>query len=220
MTASQKIKHMSRMQNIHKQQKREARLQIVGELYKKGYTRRKIQEEVKKRLDLSSYALGSVHNDIQLLLKEWREENVKNVDELVTLELQRIDECVKQLWAEWEKSKATTTERTIKLKGKPHGSESVKTTATEKTEKEVKGMGDVAYIVEIRRQLEERRKLLGLYAPEKRVVSGDVEVNNRYDVANIPHDLLFKLADALQDGEKTNVSIYAEEIEKIHTGGE
>ena len=169
---------------------------------------------------MSSYALGSVHNDIQLLLQEWREENVKNVDELVTLELQRIDECVKQLWAEWEKSKATTTERTIKLKGKPHGRESVKTTATEKTEKEVKGMGDVAYIVEIRRQLEERRKLLGLYAPEKRVVSGDVEVNNRYDVANIPHDLLFKLADALQDGEKTNVSLYAEEVEKIHTGGD
>lgn len=208
------------MQSIHKQQKREARLQIVGELYKKGYTRRKIQEEVKKRLDLSSYALGSVRNDIQLLLKEWREENVKNVDELVTLELQRIDECVKQLWAEWEKSKATTTERTIKLKGKPHGSENVKTTATEKTEKEVKGMGDVAYIVEIRRQLEERRKLLGLYAPEKRVVSGDVEVNNRYDVANIPHELLFKLADALQDGEKTKEVIYAEGVGEINTGGE
>lgn len=211
---------MSRMQSIHKQQMREARLQIVGELYKKGYTRRKIQDEVKKRLDLKSYAIGSVHNDIQLLLQEWREENVRNVDELVTLELRRIDECVKQLWNEWEKSKTTTTERTIKLKGKPQGSENVKTTATEKTEKEVKGIGDVAYIVEIRRQLEERRKLLGLYAPEKRIVSGEMGLKNRYEVSNIPHELLFKLADALQDGEKTKGKMYAEETEKIHTGGD
>lgn len=35
-------------------------------------------------------------------------------------------------------------------------------------------LGDPSYIAEIRKQLEERRKLLGLYAPEKKNISGDV----------------------------------------------
>lgn len=34
------------------------------------------------------------------------------------------------------------------------------------------GRGEVAYIAEVRHQLAERRKLLGLYAPERREISG------------------------------------------------
>lgn len=35
-------------------------------------------------------------------------------------------------------------------------------------------LGDPSYIAEIRKQLEERRKLLGLYAPEKKDINGNV----------------------------------------------
>ena len=35
-------------------------------------------------------------------------------------------------------------------------------------------LGDPSYIGEIRKQLEERRKLLGLYAPEKKDINGNV----------------------------------------------
>ena len=48
----------------------------------------------------------------------------------------------------------------------------MRTYNVERTEKEVIGLGNTAYIAEIRQQLMERRKLLGLYAPEKREMSG------------------------------------------------
>ena len=40
------------------------------------------------------------------------------------------------------------------------------------------GLDNVAYISEIRQQLQERRKLLGLYAPDKKEVSGELSFAN------------------------------------------
>ena len=48
----------------------------------------------------------------------------------------------------------------------------------ETRESNVQGLGNVAYISEIRQQLQERRKLLGLYAPEKKEVSGELSFAN------------------------------------------
>lgn len=42
----------------------------------------------------------------------------------------------------------------------------------------VVGLGNPAYISEIRQQLAERRKLLGLYAPEKKDISGGVSFSS------------------------------------------
>lgn len=167
---------MSALQDNRRRQLRIARLEIVSELFKRGYSRRKIREEVKKRLDLKSYALGSVQNDIQSLLKEWREDRIENTDDLVQLELERIDDAVRELWAQWEKSKNDHTQQTRRQKGSPQrdsetGQTSIRTFQTERTETDVVGLGDVSYIIEIRRQLEERRKLLGLYAPEKKDIN-------------------------------------------------
>ena len=50
----------------------------------------------------------------------------------------------------------------------------IRTYQTERTETEVIMLGDPSYIAEIRKQLEERRKLLGLYAPEKKDINGNV----------------------------------------------
>lgn len=132
---------MSKAQCKKKDQLKIARLEIVSTLYKRGYSYRKIREEVMKRLDLSTYSLQTVQNDVQTLLREWRDSRLEDTDELVTLELARIDEACRELWEQWEESKE-------------------------------QDLGNPAYIVEIRKQLEERRKLLGLYAPEKKEVSG------------------------------------------------
>nr|UVY37356.1 MAG: hypothetical protein [Bacteriophage sp.] len=66
-----------------------------------------------------------------------------------------------------------------KQKGSPArdnetGQTSIRTYQTERTETEVIMLGDPSYIAEIRKQLEERRKLLGLYAPEKKDINGNV----------------------------------------------
>lgn len=164
---------MSEPQQKKRRQVKLSRLDIVAELYKRGNSVRKIQAEVMKRLGLDSYSTKTVHSDIQTLLKEWRENRLENIDYALQLELERIDDTVRELWAQWEKSKQDYTKTTSKRKGKPvkdekTGAGALKTYQKEETEAEIIRLGDTSYIAEIRQQLIERRKLLGLYAPEQK----------------------------------------------------
>ena len=170
---------MSKAQEKKRNQIKQARLEIAAVMYKRGYSLRKIQSEVMKRLELPSYSLATVHKDIQTLLDEWRENRIEDMDAALTLELERIDETCRELWEQWEKSKQDFTRQTRKQKGSPNrdaqtGQTSIRTYQTERTETDVQGLGDPSYISEIRKQLEERRKLLGLYAPEKKDINGNV----------------------------------------------
>lgn len=174
---------MSKPQTKKKAAAKLARLEIVGKLYKRGYSTRGIREEVMKRLALSKYSLGTVHNDIQSLLKEWREYRIEDMDAALQLELERIDDTVRELWSQWEKSKTDYTKTEHRRKGSPSrdkgtGQTSIKTYQTEQTDTEVVRLGDPSYISEIRQQLAERRKLLGLYAPEKKDISGGLSFAN------------------------------------------
>lgn len=170
---------MSKAQDKKRNQLKLARLEIVAQLYKRGYSIRKIQSEVVKRLELKTYSLATVHKDIQTLLDEWRENRIEDMDAALQLELERIDDTVRELWEQWEKSKTDYTKTARKQKGSPTrdnqtGQTSIRTYQTERTETEVIRLGDPSYISEIRQQLAERRKLLGLYAPEKKDISGEV----------------------------------------------
>ena len=170
---------MSKAQDKKRNQLKLARLEIVAQLYKRGYSIRKIQSEVVKRLELKTYSLATVHKDIQTLLDEWRENRIEDMDAALQLELERKDDTVRELWEQWEKSKTDYTKTARKQKGSPTrdnqtGQTSIRTYQTERTETEVIRLGDPSYISEIRQQLAERRKLLGLYAPEKKDISGGV----------------------------------------------
>jgi Trp operon repressor len=177
---------MGKAQNQKRGQIRQARLDIVGELYKKAYSIRQIRSEVMRRLSLSSYSTQTVHRDIQDLLKEWRDSRIDDVDLNLQLELERIDNNVRELYEQWERSKTDYTRTSNKKKGAPvtekadkkdSNSQSVttiKTYQTERKEEEMRCLGDVSYINAIREELKERRKLLGLYAPEKREHSGNM----------------------------------------------
>lgn len=168
---------MSKAQQKKRNQEKQARMEIVSKLYKRGYSCRQIREEVMKRLALDSYSLGTVQKDIKTLLEEWRENRIEDMDAALQLELERIDDTVRELWEQWEKSKTDYTKTARKQKGSPArdnetGQTSIRTYQTERTETEVIRLGDPSYISEIRMQLAERRKLLGLYAPEKKDIQG------------------------------------------------
>ena len=168
---------MSKPEDIRQRQKKLARLEIVATLYKRGYSIRKIQSEVMARLNLKTYSVATVHSDIKSLLEEWRENRIEDMDAALQLELERIDDTVRELWEQWEKSKTDYTKTARKQKGSPTrdeqtGQTSIRTYQTERTDTEVIRLGDPSYISEIRMQLAERRKLLGLYAPEKKDIQG------------------------------------------------
>jgi hypothetical protein len=161
----------------------ESRLEIVSGLYKRAHTYREIQREVMNRLGLKSYSLKTVKDDIERLLARWREQELASIGEYVKLELARIDEAVRELWTQWEKSKEDYKKNSKKSKGKhlePKAASEddntdtpeIRTIEREVQQTEMRCLGDVSYIAEIRAQLVERRKLLGLYAPEKREVTG------------------------------------------------
>lgn len=170
---------MSLPQDRRRRQLKTARLDIIAELYKRGYSLRKITEEVKRRLNIPKLAVSTTYNDVQTLLKEWRESRIENIDQALQLELERIDDTTAELWEQWDKSKTeaqkTTTTRSGRIKGK--GGSGIETDAVSESRTNVGGLGNPAYIAEIRQQLIERRKLLGLYAPEARQVKGEVTVH-------------------------------------------
>lgn len=176
---------LNKRQNQKQRQKRLARLEIVGELLKKGYSVRAICRELQTRLQLPKLPSPNlVQQDKKLLLDEWREYRLDNTEQLVTLELARIDDCIMELWEAWEKSKEDYTEGWQKQKsvpvatkdkdGKPvQGADrKSKVIVAEQQQAKKRGCGNVAYIAEIRAQLAERRKLLGIYAPERSELTG------------------------------------------------
>ena len=167
-----------------RRQIKEGRLEVIAQLYKRGFTVRAIKAELMKRFDLKALSTATIHRDIQALLNEWRESRLANIDDALQLELTRIDDIVKELWEQWEKSKEDYTRTQRKRKGAPTKNNtannedgSIKTFSIEEQTQQVIGLGNPAYIAEIRQQLSERRKLLGLYAPEKRDLTGDVSIH-------------------------------------------
>lgn len=167
-------KHSPRMYKYR--QRQEARLPIVAELYKHGYSWREIMDETKARLGLTSYSSRTLSKDIKRLLSEWREQRLTDTEELMQKELAVIDDIIKEAWIAWNKSKTDKTQRSAKQKGVPgeEGSGTdVVTLQMEQATKELICYGDPRYLDVIDKQTKERRKLLGLYAPEKKEFSGD-----------------------------------------------
>lgn len=146
------------------------RRKIVAEIKLKGGTYRDIQAAVKTRMHIETYSLATVKKDWEACLKEFQQERIENTEQLVTLELQRIDKIIVEAWEAWEKSKkAKTTEK----KGTPRTAGEIATLYIKEVQTSQE-CGDPRYLEVIHKQLQERRKLLGLYAPEKHDVSGDL----------------------------------------------
>jgi len=165
---------------------REARLVVVSELYKKGYGYDAMRKQVMSRLDIDTYSKSTLHKDIHILLHEWRTTRIDNTELSVQLELEKINAQEVELWEAWDKSKVDHKSTSKKQKGVagksksvgPGGSivdsEKIATTAIERTEKDEINFGDARYQAELTKLGQERRKLLGLYAPEKKELSGNV----------------------------------------------
>ena len=160
------------------------RLDIIAQLYKRGYSYREIREEVMTRLDLKTYSLRTVHKDVNTLLEEWRSTRIENFDHSVQLELERLDELIKEAWQAWDKSKEDYVQKSSKQKGLPKikgedddkgdDKPEVLTISMEQSAREINQTGDPRYLDLIHKLLIERRKLLGLYSPEKREITGDL----------------------------------------------
>ena len=79
---------LNKRQRQKANQLKEARLQIVSELWLKGWSCRKIAEEATKRLQTAKpINQSTIKKDKDLLLRQWHEDNMGNVEDWVQLEL-------------------------------------------------------------------------------------------------------------------------------------
>lgn len=169
---------MTRICNKKKLQLQAARLPLVAELYLRKHTVREIRKEVMRKLDLDSYALGTVQNDIKVLLTEWQDSRVKDMDLAVQEKLTLLDKNIKELYEQWEKSKTDYKKRFKKQRIFKNGKsdkdekEDNDISQMEISETEMIAVGDVSIMAEIRKQFEMQCKLLGLFAPERKELTG------------------------------------------------
>lgn len=159
------------------------RMNIIAELLEEeDYSFRELRAEVMARLDLQTYSVATVHSDREALFEEWHQERVKNLDHHVQLELRRIKKLMREAWEAWYKSKQDTDKTRTKRTGMPsddaEASSGIATVKVEQTNEAQVNCGDPRFLDIIIKLQQERRKLLGLYSPEKKEVAADVSFTN------------------------------------------
>lgn len=138
--------------------KRIKRRNIVSEFYLKCYSINKIIDEIEKKTGERCCA-ATVYSDIKKLKEIWRNEQIKNIDAAINIECARIDDIILKLWKQWEKSCEdydSILQNIIETPAKG-------VVRIEKKIQKIKAIGAVNIISEIRNQMIEKRKLLGLY---------------------------------------------------------
>lgn len=145
---------------------------IITEYYLKGYTTRaisrKIVEEIGKMHPEENYYIShkTVSKDINILLKQWRDERIHDITQQKLVELTKIDKLEQTYWDAWEKSIENHKRKAEKLRGEIKGNES-KPSFRETIETDIREFGEPRYLQGIERCIDKRCKLLGLDAPVK-----------------------------------------------------
>lgn len=150
------------------------RMTIIAPMLKHGATYMVMRAAVMEQMGLKAYSLQTLHEDVKKLLADWREARLNDTEDAVQLELQRIDELVHEAWQAWIKSKEDYTK--TKVTGIPSKLPNAqgKSLTIKQEDERIRGFGDPRYLEAINKQLQERRKLLGLYAPEQKEINGNM----------------------------------------------
>lgn len=160
---------------------KEARLVIVAECYSRGMSYRAIRAEVMSRLKLETYSTRTVSNDIESLLKDWRKQRSTETELGVELLLERNRQHYQEVREEWDQSRKDRVKTENKKKGVPEAlgkaqkaGEPGKITTILQEEKRITelGEGDPRYMELMIKLEDQRARILGLYAPESRVLIG------------------------------------------------
>jgi len=158
---------------------READLQRIVDLYVKGWTQWKIGQEL-------GLTQQTVSNDLKEIHKQWREHTTLSLDDYKQKELKKLDRLEVEYWDAWQRSQEDA--KTLKQK-----SGTVPTGATELREMiQQETAGDARFLDGVLKCIDRRSKLLGLDAPVKTEVEGQLSVE----------DLLLSIAKAPRDPEE------------------
>lgn len=196
-------------------EQRENDLVFCTDLFLRGYSYRQIadllnQHNAKMGLDYAIVPPMRVYKDLKQLLINWKREHEENIDLYITKELSKLDKIEAELWDAWERSKKRIVSK-IRQSGL-------------KTERSETFAGNPRYLDLVLSVQQRRAKLLGLDAPVKvDLPNVNVSVDSsgpKYDISVIPNDMLFVIADKLQNAEYERLMIEKNGDKKTEEDGE
>lgn len=174
----------------------EADRELAIELYNRGYTQQEIADYISSTSEYS-ISRSQVKQDLNVVRKRWIESQIGTYQEMVNRELSRLDSFERELWSSWRDSKGTITkERVEKVArdienevGDVESDELVRLVVDRVVTTTEDSLGDTRLLELIFKTQQERRKLLGVYAPAKfdvdiretlniKTYSGDVSPND------------------------------------------
>lgn len=196
-------------------EQRENDLVFCTDLFLRGYSYRQIadllnQRNAKMGLDYAIVPPMRVYKDLKQLLINWKREHEENIDLYITKELSKLDKIEAELWDAWERSKKRIVSK-IRQSGL-------------KTERSETFAGNPRYLDLVLSVQQRRAKLLGLDSPVKvDLPNVNVSVDSsspKYDISVIPNDMLFVIADKLQNAEYERLMIEKNGDKKTEEDGE
>lgn len=144
---------------------------FVSELLAKGFNNQQIIETVKIKYGLE-WKMRHVNIIKDLLHKLWRCEIAHTMNDQIAREIATIDVQLKEAWEAWEFSKKGIKHEKKRTTKSDSPSDEMTYNVEEIITDTDTCAGDVKYLQHINELGKERRKLLGLYAPEKKETKG------------------------------------------------
>ncbi len=144
---------------------------FVSELLAKGFNNQQIIETVKIKYGLD-WKMRHVNVMKDLLHKLWRCEIAHTMNDQIAREIATIDVQLKESWEAWEFSKKGIKHEKKRTTKSDSPSDEMTYNVEEVITDTDTCAGDVKYLQHINELGKERRKLLGLYAPEKKETKG------------------------------------------------
>ena len=136
--------------NPHESVRIEQRRQQVAERYLKGAAQATIAREL-------SVSKATVSADLKAVRREWRDSRIRDFDEAVTVELEKLVLLEREAWTGWERSQESVETVSVHQRG---ADKHIEKTVRQQT-------GDPRYLEQIQRSIVARRALLGLDAPTR-----------------------------------------------------
>lgn len=139
----------------------------VSDLLAKGFNNQQIIVAIKDRYGLD-WNMQKVNVVKQLLHKMWRCEIAHTMNDQIAREVATIDTQLREAWEAWEFSKKGIKHNKTRTENSKSEAPEMQYDLTEIINEENVTAGDIKFLQHINDLGKEKRKLLGLYAPEKK----------------------------------------------------
>lgn len=159
----------------------------ISDWYAKGMTDYDVQEQIKLTFGFE-WSLRKVQSMKGLLRKYWRSNTVENMDNQIAEEVNACNVQLRELWKSYEISKyGTKKETTRKTSSNGKADENVFDQEETITVRDTTA-GDPKIMAQIIEVSKEKRKLLGLYAPEKKPMGSGTNIGQNIQIAVVGSD--------------------------------